>query len=148
MISSEQAGLGTKLATPVVYAIVFVLTAFLSITVLFEYDFSSLPLIVFWALPMLLFALSFGVFGWGLLLLERLRRPTVLDHLRRCALLYVTLIPIASVLLLAIHSGNADAGYAIVLAVVLSAIYAIFVDALILFVARLRSGRTNPRGER
>ena len=77
----------------------------------------------------------FALIGRLLVLLERLRRPTVFDHLRRCALLYVT-VAILAVLLITTYETQAASGvstyFGVAVICFLTASYAALTDALIL----------------
>ena len=132
--------------TPVLYAIgcVPVFVGVLIALVLFESNIWLAELTGLYyvgdlvaALAMLLFGgLAFGFLGQVILRLERLREPTVLDHLRHCALLYLGLL-LSGFVLLASHESQAGGlGYAYGLAIFIIGAYAASIDALILLLKR------------
>lgn len=83
--------------------------------------------------------------GWELLRLEGLQRPGILDHLRRCALLY-TLFVLGSVLLVAlVNLGDPGGGGALATMLCFAAGYAILVDAVLLLAAQRRLDRQGSR---
>ncbi|HEV2093337.1 MAG TPA: hypothetical protein VGR18_09265 [Rubrobacter sp.] len=77
--------------------------------------------------------------GWALLSLEELAQPTILDHLRRCALLYLILVPLGVVLLAFANFGDPGGGGALATMLCVAAGCAIVIDASLLFVVRRRS---------
>lgn len=86
----------------------------------------------------------FGLLAVALLRLERLRRPTVRDHLRRCTALYViggTLM----ILLFATYEEQAaygvSLGYAVAVGGLFTVGYAIAIDALVLWWQRQKCVR-------
>ena len=78
--------------------------------------------------------------GSALLSLEELWRPKVLDHLRRCAFLYLVFIPLGTSLVAFVDLGDPGGGGSLAIMLCIAAGYAILVDAVLLFVARRRSG--------
>ena len=91
------------------------------------------------ALVLVVGGVVFAEFGQALLGWESLHYPTILDHLRHCALLYPLVALLVSAFVLAIHSEEADAGYILALIGMLSAGSGIAANALILRSARTRS---------
>lgn len=129
------------LASPVFYGVVFVLVAFINLKVMLVGPFSSTPAIVLLGLPVLLTGVAFGILGWVFVRVEGPRRPTILGHLRRCALLYATFLLSLFVLLRASYYDMIEGPHAIFFVVALSVAYAIFADALVVLIARGRYGR-------
>ncbi len=83
-----------KLLSPVVYAAASVLAAVACVwTMVFCVSYISwIPQPAFFAAPFLFAGAVLAPCGWGLIRLERSRRPTLLDHLRHRTLLYATLV--------------------------------------------------------
>jgi Trk-type K+ transport system membrane component len=86
--------------------------------------------------------LIFGLLDQTLVWLERLRTPTVHDHLRHCAVLYVFMGTL-SVLLVATYERLAahgvSLGYGLAVVGLSTAGYAVLIDALLLLRHRRRS---------
>ena len=101
----------------------------------------SFPISLYIVVELLVSGAVLYVGGWALLSLEELRRPRVLDHLRRCAFLYLVFVPLG--ILLAVFVGLDDPGGGGVLALAFCAVagYAILIDALLLFIVRRRPNR-------
>ncbi len=141
MIGSRAVRVFTKILSPVVYAASVVLAALFTLGAWSRI--SSLPdqalsLIIALAPTFLLIGgITFGVCAWGLLLLERLQRPKVLDHLRRCALLYPFVVLLGP-LVFAFYDDDPGAGYSIAFDAFIFSTYAVLVDALILLLKRRR----------
>ena len=79
--------------------------------------------------------------GLALLQSEGSRRPGIMDHLRRCALLYALFIPLSVLLAALVDLGDPGGGGSLAVMLCFSAGYAILVDAVLLIVARRRTGR-------
>ena len=79
--------------------------------------------------------------GWELLRLEGLQRPGILDHLRRCALLYALFVPGSVLLVALVDLGDPGGGGALATMLCFAAGYAILVDAALLFSTRRRLDR-------
>lgn len=134
-----------KAATPVLYALGCVpvfLGVFLSVALLENslwlgeltglYYVGDLVAIV--AL-FLIGGLVFGLLGVGALRIERLRRPAFLDHLRHCALIYAGLLFSGFILFISYESQAGGLGYAYGIATFAIGTYAVFVNALVLFLS-------------
>ncbi len=76
-----------------------------------------------------------------LLRLERLKRPTLLDHLRRCALLHSLVLLLCPLLVNFVDLGDFGGGGAVAIIVFMAAAYAAMVDTLVLFITRRRFDR-------
>ena len=98
----------------------------------------------------LIVGLAFGSLGWALILLERLARPKLIDHLRRCACLYVCLAILSALQIPEYAKANQLPGYPVpefqdqVLWLVIAC--AILVDAFLLLGQRVRYGRASLEG--
>ena len=79
--------------------------------------------------------------GWALLSLEELRQPTVLDHLRRCAVFYLVFVPLGVALIAFVDLGDPGGGGALATMLCVAAGYAILIDASLLFLVRTRFDR-------
>jgi Trk-type K+ transport system membrane component len=94
-------------------------------------------------------ALVFALLDGGLVWLERLRRPTVRDHLRHCVALY-TILVIVVVALIATYENSAahgiSLGYGLVVTALFVVGYAISIDATILALQRRHFDRASPGG--
>jgi Trk-type K+ transport system membrane component len=92
-------------------------------------------------------ALVFALLDGGLVWLERLRRPTVRDHLRHCVALY-TILVILVVALIATYENSAAhgiyLGYGLVVTALFVVGYAISIDATILALQRRHFDRASP----
>ena len=157
MAANRPGGFAVKLVAPGLYFVVFLFTTILSFGVVLGDPLSWLPGLsaavsvfpsLIWGVPALLIGATYSLLSLVFLRLERLQRPTVLDHLRRCAFLYAILVLSASVFFASIYSGGGNLGNAFVLVAMLSVCFAISVDALVLGTARLRHRYTNLRGAR
>lgn len=93
--------------------------------------------------------LVFGVLGWALVLMERLRCPKFIDHLRHCGYLY-TFFAILNAVLIPDYLEGLRSGYPGVetqgQVVWLVAALGISVDALVLFWRRRRFERVESGG--
>ena len=89
----------------------------------------------------LIFGVVFFLGGWVLLALERLQRPKLVDHLRRCALLYLLFAPGSVSFFLLVDLSDPGAGGSLAITLCIAAGYAIVIDALLLLVTRRRSHR-------
>ena len=83
--------------------------------------------------------------GRELLRLGGLQRPGIMDHLRRCALLYASFVPLGVLLLAFVNLNDTGGGGAIATMLCFAAGYAILVDAVLLFVVRRRLDRQRAR---
>ena len=137
-----------KSVAPLVFAIIFVPVAYAVMWMMLSFGFSQLqmPWQLYYGVPVLLVSTVLGLCSWTLLRLERIDNPGVLDHLRHCALLYVVLASLGFLLFSALDRDDTDT-YAVPLVVFVCAAYAIAVDASILILKRLRSGRTGRGSE-
>ena len=103
-----------KFVTPLVYTATLLLAAFLVLQVILPIVYMSLlPGVWFYLAPILLLSIVCGSASWGLLWLEGLQRPRVIDHLRRCALLYAGSLFWGFLWLSAPYRGAADGGHAV-----------------------------------
>ena len=86
----------------------------------------------------------FGALTQVLTWVERLPMPGALDHLRYCALLYVFLGFLATVLIAAFpNNGDVAGGYALVALGFVIVGYAIFINAVLISLRRRRHSQAN-----
>ena len=90
-------------------------------------------------------ALVSGSLGWALMLLEGLSRPRLIDHLRRCAYLYVSFVVLSALQIPEYAKANRLPGYPgpefQTQVLWWGILFAILLDALLLAGQRLRRGR-------
>jgi hypothetical protein len=135
-----------KFAIPMIYAAIILVTAslVLQVTLLAVYA-SPLPGVSFYVAPVLAWSTLYGLVSWALLRLEGLRRPGGIDHLRRCALLYASLVVLGCLLLYTSYGGTVDVGPAFMIAAPFCIVNAILMDAGVLLLKRWRFGRIRSR---
>jgi hypothetical protein len=134
-----------KFVTPLVYTAILLPTAFLVLQMTLSIYLAWLPGVLFYLMPILLLSTVSGLTSWGLLRLERLDRPRIFDHLRRCSLLYAASVFLAFLLVSAAYKGTTDVGSAVVVVALFCVFNAIFADALVLLLKHWRFGRANIR---
>ena len=88
----------------------------------------------------------FGALSRAFIWLERVRVPTVSDHLRHCALLYVGLLLLLFMLIASYKSQAGGLGYGLGVIVFITGAYAAAIDALTLLLKRRRSSCINLGG--
>lgn len=97
----------------------------------------------------LVFGALFGSLGWLLLQWERLGRPKLADHLRRCIFLYATLLLLGSMFFWAVQfppPSDVGFGYGVAVLTFLCIAYSIVLDAGLLLLKRRRSMRSDLGG--
>ena len=136
-----------KFVTPLVYAAILLLTAFpiLQVSLAVVYV-SWLPGIFFYLMPVALLSAALGISSWGLLLLEKLQRPRIFDHLRRCAVLYLGLAFFGFLFLNAVYEGTTGSGPSVLILALLCIVNAILADAIVLLLKRWRSSSVQSGG--
>lgn len=98
---------------------------------------------------LLVFGVLFGGLGRLLLRWERVSMPGLIDHLRRCALLYGALLLLGSMFFWAVEfppSSDVGFGYGVALLTFLCIAYSIVLDAALVFLERRRYARTDLGG--
>jgi hypothetical protein len=97
---------------------------------------------------LLIGGLVFGPLSAVILRLDNLRRPTFLDHLRHCALIYASLFLLLFVLVVSYELQAGGLGYGLGIVVFVIGAYAAFIDASILFLNRRLLNRAEHGGAR
>lgn len=147
MSERNRDGLYWNLFSPLIYTTLIVPVAVAMLLVAGFSDYWRNPGLVA-VLPSLLTAVAvFGVCGWLLLRVERLQRPTMWDHLRRCATFYAIaalVSPFVVAEYLRSQSESLAGGYGLI--AVFVAILAIVTDAIMLLGLRLHSLRFSGGG--
>lgn len=75
----------------------------------------------------------------GIARLERLQPPGIIDHLRHCALLYVTLVPLGSVVVSTYNSPSCCTQTMLAVTLSLALMYAAELDTITLYIMARRS---------
>lgn len=151
MVSARKSRVAAKIFSPFAYAAALVPVAFvvfwLGGSISFVVGARFVPPVVYLVLAYLVVGgVIYGSLGWWLLLLEQLLRPTLGDHFRRCALLYLFVALLGPLLVIFVDIGDPGAGGSVAIIVLMAAGYAVLMDALVLLMTRLRYSRVSQGG--
>ncbi|MGI8541176.1 MAG: hypothetical protein ACR2N0_15625 [Rubrobacteraceae bacterium] len=146
MVAGRTAGPVAKLASPVVFGAVLLpavvlsvwAASFLASNVFIRPDFyegAMWPLIVM-APGAVIGAVVFAGAASITASLERLSRPKPLDHLRRCALLYLALVFLLGWVAVSYSPTGSNYAFSFQLQTMAVVVFAILADALVLFLKR------------
>ncbi|QIN82477.1 hypothetical protein GBA63_07325 [Rubrobacter tropicus] len=145
MSAAQSRGVVVKIFSPLAYVAVLlaaILTALLTARTLESIWGYDVPVFLFVGAELLVAGTILYIGARALLQLEGLRRPRIVDHLRRCALLYALFVPLSALLVALVDFGDPGGGGSLAIMLCFAAGYAILVDTvLLLFVVRRRSGR-------
>lgn len=148
MSAAQTRKIAVKIFSPLAYvsallaAILAALLTGLTLGVVLGY---VVPVILLVGAELLAAGTVLYVGGRALLRLEGLRRPGIVDHLRRCALLYALFVPLGGLLVAFADPGDPGGGGSPAIMLCVVAGYAIFIDAIILFKAQRRLDRRGSR---